>query len=121
GVDDVVVPLRLTEASGMVDRSLHQSIKSRCADDHRRPRTPWIWRRSLKAVLDKRIRASLDVVDPEPLPADHPLWHAEGALITPHVAGSSTAFLGRAWRFVGEQCRRHLDGEPLLNVVSEGY
>src|SRR5947209_7186330 len=40
-----------------------------------------------EAVLDGRIRAALDVTDPEPLPADHPLWHAGGALITPHVAG----------------------------------
>ena len=74
-----------------------------------------------QAVADGRIRAALDVVDPEPLPVDHPLWRLEGALITPHIAGTSSAFLGRAWRFVGEQCRRYLDGEPLLNVVSEGY
>jgi phosphoglycerate dehydrogenase-like enzyme len=74
-----------------------------------------------QAVHEGRIRAALDVTDPEPLPHDHPLWREHGALITPHVAGSSTAFLERAWRFVGEQCRRYLDGEPLRNVVSEGY
>jgi len=74
-----------------------------------------------EAVQQGRVRAALDVTDPEPLPAEHPLWREAGALITPHVAGSSTAFLERAWRFVGEQCRRYLDGEPLRNVVSEGY
>jgi phosphoglycerate dehydrogenase-like enzyme len=74
-----------------------------------------------EAVHDGRIRVALDVTDPEPLPADHPLWQEPGALVTPHVAGSSRAFLARAWRFAGEQCRRYLDGEPLHNVVSEGY
>ncbi len=74
-----------------------------------------------EAVQQGRIRAALDVTDPEPLPADHPLWHEAGALITPHVAGTSAAFLGRAWSFVAEQCRRYLDGEPLRNVVTEGY
>lgn len=74
-----------------------------------------------EAVREGRVRAALDVVDPEPLPEAHPLWHLDGALITPHVAGTSSPFLGRAWRFVGEQCRRYLDGQPLLNVVSEGY
>ena len=73
------------------------------------------------AAREGRIRAALDVVDPEPLPADHPLWSTPGVLITPHVGGSSTAFLDRAWRFVGDQVRRYVEGEPLFNVVREGY
>lgn len=73
------------------------------------------------AVQQGRIRAALDVVDPEPLPADHPLWSGPGTLITPHVAGSSEVFLDRAWRFAGEQVRRYVAGEPLHNVVREGY
>jgi phosphoglycerate dehydrogenase-like enzyme len=74
-----------------------------------------------EAVLTGRIRAALDVVDPEPLPAGHPLWRAPGVLITPHVAGSTSRFPERAWRFAGEQLRRYLAGEPLRNVVRRGY
>jgi len=73
------------------------------------------------AVLEGRIRAALDVVDPEPLPAEHPLWGAPGVLITPHVAGVSARMIERGWALVADQMRRHLAGEPLLNVVSEGY
>ncbi len=47
-----------------------------------------------------RLRAALDVTDPEPLPADHPLWRAPGLLITPHVGGDSTAFVPRARKMI---------------------
>jgi phosphoglycerate dehydrogenase-like enzyme len=73
------------------------------------------------AVLDGRIRAALDVVDPEPLPPEHPLWKAPGALLTPHVGGSSDVFLDRAWGFVAGQLVRYLAGEALQNVVRDGY
>ncbi|MFE0461627.1 2-hydroxyacid dehydrogenase [Kitasatospora sp. NPDC058965] len=65
-----------------------------------------------------RLRAALDVTDPEPLPAGHPLWHAPGVLITPHVGGSSSAFLPRAERLVAAQLERFAKGEPLVNVIS---
>lgn len=64
-----------------------------------------------------RIRAALDVVDPEPLPAGHPLWTAPGVLITPHVAGGSATFRPRARKFIDDQLRRWADGEPLANRV----
>ncbi len=67
-----------------------------------------------------RLRAALDVTDPEPLPADHPLWRTNGVLISPHVGGNTTAFLPRARRLVAEQVQRHRSGEPLLNVVVSG-
>jgi phosphoglycerate dehydrogenase-like enzyme len=67
-----------------------------------------------------RIRAALDVTDPEPLPPDHPLWDAPGVLITPHVAGGSAAFYPRARRFVDEQLQRWAAGEPLVNEVAQG-
>jgi phosphoglycerate dehydrogenase-like enzyme len=63
------------------------------------------------------IRAALDVTDPEPLPRDHPLWDAPGVLVTPHVAGDSPQAEERVYRFVGDQIRRYVNGEPLLNVV----
>jgi phosphoglycerate dehydrogenase-like enzyme len=67
-----------------------------------------------------RVRAALDVTDPEPLPADHPLWDAPGVLVTPHVAGGSAAFYPRARRFVDAQLRRWAAGEPLANEVRAG-
>ena len=67
-----------------------------------------------------RLRAALDVTDPEPLPPDHPLWRAPGVLITPHVGGNSTAFLPRTQALVREQLARYVDGRPLLNVVVPG-
>jgi phosphoglycerate dehydrogenase-like enzyme len=65
-----------------------------------------------------RMRAVLDVVDPEPLPDDHPLWEAALA-ITPHNAGDTAAADERAVRFGAEQLARFARGEPLLNVVRE--
>ncbi|MDH6114388.1 phosphoglycerate dehydrogenase-like enzyme [Kitasatospora sp. MAP12-15] len=67
-----------------------------------------------------RLRAALDVTDPEPLPAGHPLWHAPGVLITPHVGGSSSAFLPRSRRLIAAQLSRFVKGEPLENVIIAG-
>ena len=64
-----------------------------------------------------RLRFALDVTDPEPLPADHPLWRAPGVLISPHVGGNTTAFLPRIGRLVREQVGRWRSGAPLANVV----
>ncbi len=64
-----------------------------------------------------RLRAALDVTDPEPLPAGHPLWSAPGVLISPHVGGNTSAFLPRARRLVRDQLERYAAGEPLANVV----
>ena len=69
-----------------------------------------------------RLRAALDVTDPEPLPAGHPLWSAPGLLLTPHVGGATTAAIPRAMAIVRDQLARYASGEPLLNVVGEqGY
>jgi phosphoglycerate dehydrogenase-like enzyme len=75
----------------------------------------------MNAVAQHRIRAALDVTDPEPLPDGHPLWKMGGVLITPHIAGSVAAAYDRAWRLVVEQLGRYLAGEPLRNVVAHGY
>jgi phosphoglycerate dehydrogenase-like enzyme len=75
----------------------------------------------VQALNEKRIRAALDVTDPEPLPAGHPLWKAPNLLITPHTAGVSPKFLGRALKLASEQAERFARGEPLLNVVSSDY
>jgi phosphoglycerate dehydrogenase-like enzyme len=64
-----------------------------------------------------RLRAALDVTDPEPLPEGHPLWSAPGLLLTPHVAGAVPATNARAAAAVTDQIARILAGEPLANVV----
>jgi phosphoglycerate dehydrogenase-like enzyme len=64
-----------------------------------------------------RLRAALDVTDPEPLPEGHPLWSAPGLLLTPHVAGAVPETNARAAAVVVDQLRRVLDGAPLENVV----
>ena len=64
-----------------------------------------------------RLRAALDVTEPEPLPEGHPLWSAPGVLITPHVAGAVPETNDRAAAAVTEQLTRVLEGRPLENVV----
>ncbi len=66
----------------------------------------------------RRIRAALDVTDPEPLPTGHPLWSAPNVLINPHRGGASTAFAPRVARLVRAQLERYASGEPLINVVA---
>jgi phosphoglycerate dehydrogenase-like enzyme len=69
-------------------------------------------------VTTGRLRAVLDVTDPEPLPDGHPLWSASGVVaITPHIAGDSPAGNARAAELAGEQLVRWCAGEELLNVV----
>jgi phosphoglycerate dehydrogenase-like enzyme len=68
-----------------------------------------------------RLRAVLDVVDPEPLPPDHRLWRAPNLILTPHSAGDTPGAERAAWALAGEQLRRHAAGEPLRNVVRDGY
>jgi phosphoglycerate dehydrogenase-like enzyme len=74
-----------------------------------------------EAVVGGRIGAALDVTDPEPLPAGHPLWALPNVLLTPHVAASVTGTLPRAYALVGDQLRRFLAGQPLENVVVGDY
>lgn len=77
------------------------------------------------AVLDQdalagevgRIRAVLDVTDPEVLPADHPLWRSENVLITPHLAGSQGNEWCRLGRHAVDEVRRWANGEPFQTPV----
>lgn len=64
-----------------------------------------------------RLRAALDVTDPEPLPADHPLWSLPNALITPHAGGDSTAMLPRMVDLIRRQIERLRAGEAPENIV----
>ena len=74
----------------------------------------------VEAAASGRIRAALDVTDPEPLPADHPLWHTPGVLISPHTGGVTTAFEPRAVELLREQIAAFVGQRPLRNVVNAG-
>ena len=67
-----------------------------------------------------RLHAALDVTEPEPLPAGHPLWSAPNVLISPHAGGLTAALAPRARRLLVDQVRRYAAGEPLANVVVVG-
>jgi phosphoglycerate dehydrogenase-like enzyme len=71
----------------------------------------------VEALQSERIRAALDVTDPEPLPDGHPLWKCPNLLITPHVGASSPEFARRSLKVAADELRRYMAGEPLLNVV----
>jgi len=69
------------------------------------------------ALNSGKIRAALDVTDPEPLPIDHPLWRCPNLLITPHIGGSSPQFDARSLKVAADELRRYMSGEPLKNAV----
>ncbi|HEY0786764.1 MAG TPA: 2-hydroxyacid dehydrogenase [Acidobacteriaceae bacterium] len=75
----------------------------------------------VSALYESRIRAALDVTDPEPLPPGHALWQAPGLLLTPHVAGSSPVFLKRVMDFTRAQVARYAEGQPLQNIIVGAY
>ena len=68
-----------------------------------------------------RLRAAVDVTDPEPLSPGHPLWEAPGLLITPHVAASTPVSAARSVAFVRAQAGRFIGGQPLQNVIAGKY
>ncbi|WP_336208315.1 2-hydroxyacid dehydrogenase [Nonomuraea sp. LPB2021202275-12-8] len=65
-----------------------------------------------------RLRAILDVTEPEPLPADNPLWRSPGVLITPHVAGDVPEADDRAWQVAATQIGQFASGKRPDNLVS---
>jgi phosphoglycerate dehydrogenase-like enzyme len=67
--------------------------------------------------------AGLDVTEPEPLPADHPLWQMERVIITPHVSATGGDAFRRVAVITVENLRRYAAGEALLNPVdmARGY
>jgi phosphoglycerate dehydrogenase-like enzyme len=67
----------------------------------------------LAELASGRLRAALDVTDPEPPPPDHPLWTVPNLLLSPHVGGNTTAFRPRAERLIVSQLTRYVTGQPL--------
>ncbi|MFF3561632.1 hydroxyacid dehydrogenase [Streptomyces sp. NPDC002574] len=64
-----------------------------------------------------RLHAVLDVTDPEPLPADSPLWDLPNVLLTPHVAGSLGTELARLADTAIDEIERYARGVPLAHAV----
>lgn len=75
----------------------------------------------LRETSSGRLRAALDVTDPEPLPVGHPLWTVPGVLITPHVGGASSAMVPRMARLIRQQMSLLLADEEPTNVVIGSY
>ena len=121
--DIVIVILPVTpRTTGMVDaqflRQLHDGALLVNA-----ARGPVVDTGALLAELRSgRLRAALDVTDPEPLPDGDPLWSAPGLLLTPHVGGATPGAGPRAMAIVRDQLARYASGEPLGNIVGDdGY
>lgn len=119
--DVVVVIVPLTEATtGLVDTGFLAAMKPGALLVNV-ARGKVVDTDALVAALRAgRVRAALDVTDPEPLPGDHPLWQAPGVLISPHVGGATDAFAPRAARLLREQLSAFVGGRPALNVVHTG-
>jgi len=123
--DAVIVCLALTpETTGIVDRELLAAM----------PDDAWLLNvgrgahvvnADLMAALDAGTIAGavLDVTDPEPLPAGHPLWSYDNVVITPHVGNTPEMGLPRLAERVEENVRRWLRGDELLGPVdvAAGY
>ncbi|HEX5494247.1 MAG TPA: 2-hydroxyacid dehydrogenase [Mycobacteriales bacterium] len=120
--DVVILVVPLTAATrGMVDAGFLACMRDGALLVNA-ARGPVVDTGALLAELSAgRLRAALDVTDPEPLPADHPLWTAPGLLVTPHVGGAVPGFPRRAQDLVRAQLARHAAGAPLHNVVVDGY
>ncbi|HEX3783031.1 MAG TPA: 2-hydroxyacid dehydrogenase [Pseudonocardiaceae bacterium] len=116
----LMVPLT-TETTGLVDAA----FLARMADGAvlvNAARGPVVDTDALVTELNSgRLLAALDVTDPEPLPANHPLWTAKGLFLTPHVGGSCRGSEDRAWRIAAAEIARFAEGKQPRNLVDGDY
>jgi phosphoglycerate dehydrogenase-like enzyme len=117
--DVVIVTVPLTaETKGLVDREFLARLPDRALLVNV-ARGGVVDTEALVAELASgRLRAALDVTDPEPPPADHPLWTVPNLLLSPHVGGNTTAFRPRAERLVISQLTRYVSGQLLEYQVN---
>jgi len=123
--DHVAISLPLTESTrGLFDAGRFAAVKPG-AYLYNVGRGATVETAALVAALEsgRLAGAGLDVTDPEPLPADSPLWEMPNVLITAHTSGSTPRYWDRGVALLEENIRRYLAGEDLLNVVDvgEGY
>ena len=120
--DIVVNALPLTaETRGVFDKAMFARMK-RSAFFINVGRGQTVVTADLTAALQQRIiaGAALDVVDPEPLPKDNPLWAQPNLVLTPHISGDSDLGVGSSVRVLRENLRRYVAGERMLSVVDAG-
>jgi phosphoglycerate dehydrogenase-like enzyme len=123
--DVVVNTLPLTqETRGIYDKEFFDAVKRGALFINVGRGASVVTGELVAALEDGRIGgAGLDVTDPEPLPADHPLWRAPNVLITPHVSASADLGGEPRWLIVRENLRRFVAGGRLLSEVDlqRGY
>ncbi|OAQ94089.1 D-3-phosphoglycerate dehydrogenase [Purpureocillium lilacinum] len=137
GVDLLVLAVPLSDSTrGLVGRREFDLMRDVTAsangggDPSKRRRPPFLCNIArgpvvdsfalVDALRDGSVRgAALDVTDPEPLPADHPLWTAPNVFITPHVSWQSTAIIDRITDLILENLTRLDEGRPLLNQIKK--
>ncbi len=108
----------LPQTVGMIDESLLRSMKPG-ASLINTARGPIVDHAALVRVLGERsdLLAVLDVTDPEPLVADHPLWNLPNVVLTPHIAGSRGDECARMGQWMVEDLRRYLAELPMRGRV----
>ncbi|KAM4065244.1 d-isomer specific 2-hydroxyacid dehydrogenase, NAD binding domain-containing protein [Hirsutella rhossiliensis] len=128
GLDLLILALPLTESTrGLIGRPQFRLMDSASAGRMRKTflcnvaRGPIVDTPALVEALEQgRISgAALDVTDPEPLPAEHPLWKAPNVFITPHVSWQSDVMVERIAGLIMENLERLDKGEPLLNLIKK--
>jgi len=123
--DVIVDALPLTsETKGVFDRTVFDAVKRGALFINVGRGGTVVTADLVAALQDGRIGgAGLDVTDPEPLPADHPLWRAPNVLITPHVAAATDLGEEPRWMIARENLRRYAAGGKLLSEVDvqRGY
>jgi phosphoglycerate dehydrogenase-like enzyme len=122
GADILVVCIALTpETRGLISGDVLAALPAGALVVNV-ARGPLVDAAALAGELTKgRLRAALDVTDIEPLPADRPEWALPNVLITPHIGGDTFVFAQRAPGFVADQAERHLNGQPLANIVKNAH
>jgi phosphoglycerate dehydrogenase-like enzyme len=121
-VDILVVALPGTpETNGLIDADLLAALPDGALVVNISRGSVLVTDALLSELTARRLFAFLDVVDTEPLPAGHPLWSAPNVVITPHVGGGTDGWAEAAARLIHDQVGRFRRGEPLENVVQDGY
>jgi phosphoglycerate dehydrogenase-like enzyme len=119
--DIVVLAAPLNDATrGMIDAAALARMKPHALLVNV-ARGPLVVTADLIHALESRALAGavMDVTDPEPLPADSPLWEMPNVIITPHVGGQSATRADDVTRIFCENLRRYLAGQPLWNYLAD--